>query len=323
MHEIYILIEHRQSEIRDISFELLACGRKLAEEHNSTVTAVILGYDTENIVKKIESQAHKVLVVDNKVFKEFNSETYQIALADLIQKDNPFLFLIGHTAFGMDICPALATQLNIPFTTDCLDVVISEKELRVVRHMFDGKLAAKVLLRENPSYMLTVRAGSFPATESSLKAEIVKHDSPLSEPPDYRKFLEYIEAVAGDVDITKSDIVVGIGRGIKEQDNMAIIEEFADTIGGVVACSRPIVDADWLPKDRQVGSSGKVIKPKLYIAIGISGAFQHVAGMKGAETIVAINKDANAPIFHEADYGIVDDLFKVIPALKEKIAELK
>ena len=323
MHEIYILIEHRQSEIRDISFELLACGRKLAEEHNSTVTAVILGYDTENIVKKIESQAHKVLVVDNKVFKEFNSETYQIALADLIQKDNPFLFLIGHTAFGMDICPALATQLNIPFTTDCLDVEISEKELRVVRHMFDGKLAAKVLLRENPSYMLTVRAGSFPATESSLKAEIVKHDSPLSEPPDYRKFLEYIEAVAGDVDITKSDIVVGIGRGIKEQDNMAIIEEFADTIGGVVACSRPIVDADWLPKDRQVGSSGKVIKPKLYIAIGISGAFQHVAGMKGAETIVAINKDANAPIFHEADYGIVDDLFKVIPALKEKIAELK
>ena len=323
MHEIYILIEHRQSEIRDISFELLACGRKLAEEHSSTVTAVILGYDTENIVKKIESQAHKVLVVDNKVFKEFNSETYQIALADLIQKDNPFLFLIGHTAFGMDICPALATQLNIPFTTDCLDVVISEKELRVVRHMFDGKLAAKVLLRENPSYMLTVRAGSFPATESNLEAEIVKFDSPLSEAPDYRKFLEYIEAVAGDVDITKSDIVVGIGRGIKEQDNMAMIEEFADTIGGVVACSRPIVDADWLPKDRQVGSSGKVIKPKLYIAIGISGAFQHVAGMKSAETIVAINKDANAPIFHEADYGIVDDLFKVIPALKEKIAELK
>jgi len=124
------------------------------------------------------------------------------------------------------------------------------------------------------------------------------------------------------VDITKSDIVIGIGRGIKEQDNLAMIEEFAASIGGVVACSRPIVDADWLPKDRQVGSSGKVIKPKLYIAIGISGAFQHVAGMKGAETIVAINKDANAPIFHEADYGIVDDLFKVIPVLKEKIAEL-
>jgi len=322
MFEIYILIEHRQNEIRDISYELLACGRKLAEEHNSTVTAVILGYNTEKIVEKIESQAHKIMVFDNEVFKEFNAETYQIALADLIQKNNPFLFLIGHTAFGMDLCPALATQLNIPFTTDCLDVEISENKLRVVRHMFDGKLAAKVLLRENPSYMLTIRAGCFPAAESNLKTEIEKLDSLVSETPDYRKFLEYIEAVAGDVDITKSDIVVGIGRGIKEQDNLAMIEEFAASIGGVVACSRPIVDADWLPKDRQVGSSGKVIKPKLYIAIGISGAFQHVAGMKGAETIVAINKDANAPIFHEADYGIIDDLFKVIPVLKEKIAEL-
>ncbi len=322
MSEIYILIEYRQNEIRDISFELLACGRELAEENNSTVTAVILGYNTEKIVEKIESQAHRVLVYDNEVFKEFNSETYQIALADLIQKNNPFLFLIGHTAFGMDLCPALATQLNIPFTTDCLDMEISGKELRVVRHMFDGKLAAKVLLRENSSYMLTVRAGCFPATESSLKTEIEKLDSPVSETPDYRKFLEYIEAVAGGVDITKSDIVVGIGRGIKEQDNLAMIEEFAAAIGGVVGCSRPIVDSDWLPKDRQIGSSGKVIKPKLYIAIGISGAFQHVAGMKGAETIVAINKDANAPIFHEADYGIVDDLFKVIPVLKEKIAEL-
>ena len=323
MSEIYILIEHRQNEIRDISFELLACGRKLAEEHNSTVTAVILGYNTEKIVEKIESQAHRILVFDKEVFKEFNAETYQIALADLIQKNKPFLFLIGHTSFGMDLCPALATQLNIPFTTDCLYMEISGKKLRVVRHMFDGKLAAKVLLRENSSYMLTVRAGCFPTTESNLKTEIEKLDSPVSETPDYRKFLEYIEAVAGDVDITKSDIVVGIGRGIKEQDNLEMIEEFAAAIGGVVACSRPIVDADWLPKDRQVGSSGKVIKPKLYIAIGISGAFQHVAGMKGAETIVAINKDANAPIFHEADYGIVDDLFKVIPALKEKIAELK
>ncbi len=147
MSEIYILIEHRQDEIRDISYELLACGRKLAEENNSKVTAVILGFNTEKIVEKIESQAHKVLVIDNEVFKDFNSETYQMALTDLIQKDNPFLFLMGHTAFGMDLCPALGTQLNIPFTTDCLDVEIFENNLRVVRHMFDGKLAAKLLLR--------------------------------------------------------------------------------------------------------------------------------------------------------------------------------
>jgi electron transfer flavoprotein alpha subunit len=322
MSEIFVLIEHRQEEIRDISFELLACGKKLAEENGMNLTAVVLGFGVDDIVKKIESQAHKILVIDNELLKEFNAETYQIILADLIKKENPFLFLIGHTAFGWDLCPALATQLNIPFTTDCLDVEICDGRLKVIRQMYDGKLSAKVTLRENPSYMLTLRAGMFPAVEDSFKTEIVNFDSPVSEAPDYRKFMEYIEAVAGDVDITKSDIVIGIGRGIKEQDNLAMIEEFAASIGGVVACSRPIVDSDWLPKDRQVGSSGKVIKPKLYIAIGISGAFQHVAGMKGAETIVAINKDANAPIFNEADYGIVDDLFKVIPALKEKIADL-
>ncbi len=323
MSDIFVLIEHRQEEIRDISFELLAAGRKLAEKYNSKLTAVTLGYHTEKIVEKIKDQAHRILNFDNEIFKEFNAETYQIALSDLIQKENPFLFLTGHTSFGMDLCPALATQLKIPYTTDCLDIEISDKNLKVIRQMFDGKLNAKVSLRENQSYILTVRAGSFPATESNLDAEISNMDPPISEPPDYRKFIEYIEAVAGDVDITKSDVVVGIGRGIKEQENLAMIEEFADSLGGVVACSRPIVDADWLPKDRQIGSSGKVIKPKLYIAIGISGAFQHVAGMKSAETIVAINKDANAPIFNEADYGIVDDLFKVVPVLKEKILEIK
>jgi len=322
MSEIFVLIEHRQAEIRDISYELLSCGKKLAEDNGMKLTAVILGSEVDDILSSIKLHADRLLVIDNEIFKEYNAETYQIALADLIQKENPFLFLIGHTAFGWDLCPALATQLSIPFTTDCLDVEINDGKLQVVRQMYDGKLSAKVTLRDHNSYMITLRAGMFPAEGGNKEAEIVKLDSPITTGPDYRKFIEYIEAVAGDVDITKSDIVIGIGRGIKEQDNLAMIEEFAASIGGVVACSRPIVDADWLPKDRQVGSSGKVIKPKLYIAIGISGAFQHVAGMKGAETIVAINKDANAPIFHEADYGIIDDLFKVVPALKEKIAEL-
>jgi electron transfer flavoprotein alpha subunit len=321
MAEIFVLIEHRKGEIRDISYELLTCGRKLADD--GKVTAVILGTELDGMVGNIKSHADRILVFENELFQNYNSETYQMVLADLIQKENPFLFLIGHTAFGWDLCPSLATQLKIPFTTDCLDVEIDGSKLKVIRNMFDGKLNAKVTLRENPSYMITMRAGSIPAVEGNLSAETVKMDSPISEAPDYRKFVEYIEAVAGDVDITKSDIVIGIGRGIKEQENLEMIEDFANAIGGVVACSRPIVDADWLPKDRQVGSSGKVIKPKLYIAIGISGAFQHVAGMKGAEMIVAINKDANAPIFHEADYGIVDDLFKVIPVLKEKILEIK
>ncbi len=323
MGEILALVEHRQAVIRDITFELLTCGRKLAEKQNTQLTAVLLGHNTSNMVEKLKQHAHKIIVIDHSLYENFNAETYQMTLADIIKKESPLLTLIGHTAFGWDLCPSLATQLDLPFTTDCLAIEMSEGKLHLTRQMYDGKLNAHVTLREHPSYMATLRSGSVPAEEGTLSAEIQSYDPPLSAEPEYRKFLEYIEAAVGEVDITKADIIVSIGRGIKEQTNVPVIEDFVNAIGGVLACSRPIVDAGWLPKDRQVGSSGKTVKPKLYIALGISGAFQHIVGMKGADTIIAVNKDANAPIFNEADYGIVDDLFKVIPAFKEKIVELK
>ncbi len=323
MNEIFALVEHRQGAIRDITYELLTCGRNLAEKQNTKLTAVLLGHNTAEMVADLKSQAHRLLVIDNELYRDFNAETYQITLTDIIQKQNPLLTIVGHTAFGWDLCPALATQLGIPFTTDCLDVEITDSVVKVTRQMFDGKLDAHVTLREHPAYIVSLRSGSVPAKEAHLDAEVEKLDPPLSAEPEYRKFIEYIEAAVGEVDITKADILVGVGRGIKDQANLPSIEEFAKAIGGVLGCSRPIVDAGWLPKDRQVGSSGKTVKPKLYIALGISGAFQHIVGMKGAETIIAVNKDPNAPIFSEADYGIVDDLFKVVPALKNKIVELK
>ncbi len=159
--------------------------------------------------------------------------------------------------------------------------------------------------------------------EASRGGSVTELDTAVPEEPALRKFLEYVEAAVGDVDITKADVVISVGRGIREEENMAMVQELAEALGGVVACSRPVVDAGWLAKDRQVGSSGKTVKPKLYLAIGISGQFQHVSGMKAAETIVAINKDPKAPIFAAADYGIVGDLFKIVPALKDKIAELR
>ena len=323
MNEIFALIEHRQGVVRDISYEVLACGRKLAEKQHTKLTAVLFGYNPGDFVEKLKTQAHRLLVIDNEIYKDFNSELYQITLNEIIKKHNPMLLLMGHSAFGMDLCPALATQMGIPFTTDCLDIEITDNVVRVTRQMFHGKLNARVLLHENPSYMITLRSGCFPATESSLDGTVEKIDTPVSVQPDYRKFIEYIEAAIGEVDITKADIVVSVGRGIKEQSNLAVIEDFAETVGGVVGCSRPVVDAGWLPKDRQIGSSGKTVKPKLYIAFGISGAFQHIAGMKNADTIIAVNKDSNAPIFNDADYGIVDDLFKVVPVLKNKIVEMK
>jgi len=323
MSDIFALVEHRQGVIRDITYELLTCGRKLAEKQNAKLTAILLGYNTEKFIDNLKSQAHRLLVVDNELYKEFNAETYQLTLVDILKKQKPMLTLIGHSAFGWDLCPSLATQLVMPFTTDCLDIEITDNKVRVTRQMFDGKLNAHVLLREYPSYIVTLRSGSVPAEDGNLSAEIEKTEAPISAEPDYRKFIEYIEAAVGEVDITKADIIVSVGRGIKDQSNLPIIEDFVNTIGGVLACSRPVVDAGWLPKDRQVGTSGKTVKPKLYIALGISGAFQHIVGMKSADTIIAVNKDANAPIFNEANYGIVDDLFKVVPALKSKILELK
>lgn len=323
MNKILTLIEHRQGTIRDITFELLTFAKKIATELNTKSTAVILGHNTDGLVAQLKSYAHSIIVMDNAVFKDFNAEIYQMAMAEIINKENPFLVLIGHTAFGMDLGPALATQLNIPFATDCLDLKVADSKITVIRSMYDGKLNARILLKDNPSYLVTYRSGNTPVEAGNLNTEIIKLEAPINVQPEYRKFVEYIEDAVGAVDITRADIIVSVGRGIKDKANLPLIEEFAKAIGGVIGCTRPVVDAGWLPKEHQVGSSGKTVKPKLYIALGISGAFQHISGMKNSDTIIAVNKDPNAPIFNEADYGIVEDLFKVVPVLKNKILEIK
>lgn len=323
MAEIFTLVEHRQGAVRDITYELLACGRKLAAAQNAKLTALVFASPADKIVESIQKRADRIIVLEHGVFENFNAETYQLALRAILEKEKPHVILIGHTAFGYDLCPALGAEMGIPFATDCLDIEFSGSRLRVTRSVYDGKLDAHVTLKEHPSYLVTLRSGCFTPEDVSLTTEVVKRESPVTDQPEYRKFIEYIEAAVGEVDITKADIIVSVGRGIKEQANLPIMEEFATSIGGVLSCSRPVVDAGWLPKDRQVGSSGKTVKPKLYIALGISGAFQHIVGMKGADTIIAVNKDPNAPIFNEADFGIVEDLFKVVPVLKEKILEAK
>ncbi len=323
MKKIFALVEHRKGEIRDVTYELLTKGRDLASKLEGELTALLLGNNTAQFAEKLKPCAHHILSVDHEVLKDFNAESYQIVLSDILKKESPWLTLIGHTASGMDLAPTLAQELGTPFTTDCVEIDMENDNLIATRQMYGGKLNAKYKMQTASSYILTIRQAAFPQEPANLNADVVSFTSPLAQEPDYRKFVEYLEAAIGEVDITKADIVIGVGRGIKERENLRLIEELADSLGGVLACSRPIVDAGWLPKDRQVGSSGKTIKPKLYIAIGISGQFQHITGMKGADTIFAINKDPNAPIFNEADYGIADDLFKVVPVLKNKIAEMK
>jgi len=324
MSEIFVLVEHRQGKIRDITYEMLAAGEKLASQQRVSSTAVLLGYNVKNFVEELASRASKVLVVEDAQLEHFNSVYYQKVLSSLIVKYQPLLILIGHTAFGMDLAPSLSVEMGFPLVTDCIGLSFEENRLKAVRSIYGGKVNANLSVRESKGYMATVRPGIFsPGAPVEKKGGIIMESSPLQGSIDVKKFIEYIEAPITGEDITQAEIIVSVGQGIGGPEHIPMIEEVAKSLGGVVACSRPVVDRNWLPKERQVGISGKTVKPKVYIAIGISGAFQHVTAMQGSETIIAINKDPRAPIFGVADYGIVDDFQNVIPILKEKAKGMK
>jgi electron transfer flavoprotein alpha subunit len=319
MKDIFVLAEHRRGELREISMEMLTGAAKLG----GTVIAVLLGKDVDEFAEKLAGFADKVLYINDDMFENYNSEAYQKALSALIKEHGPGMVMVGNTAQGVDMAPALAVELEAPLVTDITSLEMDGDKPKPTRQYYGGKLDAHMALKDADLYVLTIREATFPAEEPSKSGEVVKVDNPVSEDIAYRKFLEYVEPEVGEVDITQSAVLVGVGRGIREDKNLPVAEELAEALGADLAASRAVVDAGWLPSDRQVGISGKTVKPKLYLAIGISGAFQHVTGMKGAEVIVAINKDPDAPIFGIADYGIVDDLFKVVPKLVEKIQELK
>jgi len=323
MAEIFVLAEHRRGQIRDITFEMLTKGKELAEKTNTDLTAILLGKDVKEHAKTLSEYAKKVSVVEDTRLKNFNSEAYQKVLSHLINERKPLLTMIGHTSFGVDLAPSLAAALKLPLATDCIDLEFESETLAVTRQMYGGKVNVKATVRKSESYIASVRQAAFEAQKPAVNGEITEVVSPLLQEITEKRFIEYVLPPPGGVDITAAEVLVGVGRGIKDESNMPIVEELAKTIGGVLACSRPIVDKGWLPTDRQVGSSGKTVKPKLYIALGISGAFQHVLGMKNSDLIIAVNKDPNAPIFNFSDYGVVDDLFKIAPSLKDKIQELK
>lgn len=322
-NEILVLAEHRKGELRDISFEMLSKGAELAKGLNGEVAVLLLGHEVANFASKLTGYADKVFVVEDKKLLNFNSEFYQHVLSSIIPELKPSLILIGNTATGLDLAPSLAQQLDIPLATDCIDFSFENNCLIGVRQMYGGKVNAKITFSKSDRYILTVRPGVFQSKSPGKNGEIKALKVPLPEDIMYKKFIEYVEAAVGAVDITRSDIVVAVGRGIREKENISIVEQLAAALGGVVACSRPIIDKQWLTPDRQVGTSGKTVKPKLYIACGISGAFQHIVGMKDSATIVAINKDPNAPIFEVAHYGIVGDLLKIVPVLTEKVKALR
>jgi len=324
MSELFVIVEHRLGEIRDITFEMLWKAGELAEMLSSDLTAILIGHEVNSIAEKISDRADKIIIFDDEGLKNFNADIYKEILAGLIEESKPTLTLIGNTSWGMELAPCLSIRAGLPLATDCIDIISKNGNLIAQRQMYSGKIFANVSFAESDGYILTIRSGVFPTDRiGDRQAQIVQKDFALKDITVKKNFIEFVETAAGDVDITQAELLISVGRGIGEEDNITIVKELAEALNGILSCSRPIVDKNWLPKYLQVGTSGKSVTPKVYIAVGISGAFQHLAGISGAGTVIAINKDPKAPIFRTADYGIVDDLFKIVPVLKDKILEVK
>lgn len=319
MAAIFVLTEHRQGQIRDITFEMLTKAREIGE-----TTAIILTNNKE-MAKPLADYAKTVITIQDPKLENFNSETYRKILMILINQHKPRLVMMGHTSQGIDLAPRLATALNLPLATDLIDLAFEGDTFKVTRQVYGGKVNAKATARKAETYLATIRQATFQPKkpEPPANGQVVETPSALTEDITEKRFVQYVLPPPGGVDITAAEKLVGIGRGIKDAANMPIVEDLAKTVGAVVSCSRPIVDKGWLPSDRQVGASGKTVKPKLYLALGISGAFQHILGMKSSDLIIAVNKDPKAPIFSFSDYAIVEDLFKIVPPLKNKISEIK
>jgi electron transfer flavoprotein alpha subunit len=321
--KILVMVEYRKQSLADVSLEMLTKGRQLADRANGELLAVLIAQGVSRYTPQLARWADEVLAVKNDKLEQSLAEPYQKTLSLIIRERKPKLVLIGHSSFGMDLAPALAVEVGAPLATDCTNIVMENGTITVTRSIYNGKVSAVYSLAPSETVIVTGRPGEFPVEEGQRGGSVKEIDYPLEEEIDYKRLEGYTEPEVSEVDITQAEVLVSVGRGIKDKLNIEIAEELAKALGGVVTCSRPVVDYGWLPPDRQVGLSGKTVKPKLYLALGISGAFQHMVGLRGSKMVVAVNKDVKAPIFTVADYGIVDDLFKVVPVLTQRINELK
>jgi len=312
----WVFVDQRDGKIRKVTFELLSKAAQFGDE----VAAVVMGKGVEGLAAELGKYgADKVYVVDDDKFAVYNTGAYTAQFAAMVQQYQPATILFGHTAMGKDLAARLAQKLGVGLATDCTNVEVDGGKLVFVRPVYAGKAFAKVVV-EGPPVMATIRANIFDVTEANKSPEVVKVAASISDADVYQKVKEFIATVSARPELTEANYVVSGGRGCRGPEGFKLIEELADVFGAAVGASRAAVDAGWIPHEFQVGQTGKVVNPVLYVAAGISGAIQHVAGMSSSKNIVAINKDPEAPIFAVADFGVVGDLFQVIPAL---IAELK
>ncbi len=320
-HDVFVIAEHLEGKLSDVTFEMVGLARSLAPALGGRTVAVLLGHEVTALAEQLGA-ADQVLYLEDAGLRYFIPERAEQALRTLLQDEKPALTMIANTSMGMDLAAALSAALDWPLIAYCSDVRAEDGKIVATSQIYGGKIAVETL-GESDHTLVSVLAGVFPASEghADKPASIQTIFGAANEGRVRFKGLTMPEA--GDVDITRETLLVSVGRGIGSKENIEIVEELANNLGASLAASRPIIDSGWLPKQRQVGKSGLTVKPKLYLAVGISGAPEHLQGMKDAELIIAINSDAGAPIFEAADFGIVGDLFDIVPALSERLAEVR
>ena len=321
--QVFAYIEHKNGVADDTALELISAAQKIYPDGSVIAIVTGSGADLDGVCNELSASYSEVWKFDSEALAYPNAEAIRKLLVAVLPAQA--VVLVPHDTFGMDLAPGLSIKLDSVFVSDAVGFEGMEADsLKVVRQEYSGQVSTHVIADISGGAVINVRAGAFQPDESkSAAGQVIDKSAEISELTVNRRFLEIVEAEAGDVDITKEDILVSVGRGIEDQDNIEIAEELAEAVGGVVSCSRPIVDAKWLEKSRQVGTSGKTVKPKVYMALGISGSFQHLGGLKGNPFIVAVNKNPKAPIFQVADVGVVEDLLDFVPVLAEKIQEGK
>jgi len=326
--DLIVVTEQRAGRWNPASFETLAAAQQIAAAVKGKLAGVVMAKSASALAEELAAkQLDEVLLVEHDLLEHYTPDGFSIALKELITQVKPDLVLLPHTYQVRDFAPKLAASLGKGMIGDCIDYRQENGKLVFVRQMFQGRTAADVTFQGEPPWLATFQAGAFRADQAVArdggKAPVKRVAVELSPEQIRSKPLELFREAKQAVDLTQAPMIVAVGRGIKAPENIPQAEKLAKLLGGELAASRPICDEGWLPMERQIGSSGQTVAPKLYLALGISGAIQHVVGMKGSRTIVAINKDRNAPIFEVADYGIVGDLFEIVPALIEELEKPK
>jgi electron transfer flavoprotein alpha subunit len=321
--QVFAYISHKEGKADDTAVELATAAAKIHPDAGATAIVTGSGSDLDAVCNEVAAFYKEVWKFDNEALSYPNAEIIRKLLVDILPQDA--VVLLAHDTFGMDLGPGLSIKLDSVFASDVVELEGLEGDtLKIVRQEYSGQVNTHLTSDISAGAVINIRPGVFQGNETGTTAgPVMDKSAAIGDLAVVRRFLEVVEAEVGDVDITKEDVLVSVGRGIEDQDNIEVADELAEAMGAVVSCSRPIVDAKWLEKSRQVGTSGQTVKPKVYMALGISGSFQHMGGLKGNPFIVAVNKNPKAPVFQVADVGVVDDLLDFVPVLTEKIQESK